>query len=94
MISMQAFRNATKENPLPVIDGFTPEQRFYLSYSNVWAGNVRDEEIRNLTRSDVHSLSRWRVNGTLPHIDDWYEAFGITEEDPMFVPAEERLRIW
>ena len=94
MIAMQAFQNATKNNPLPVIDGFTPEQRFYLSYSNVWAGNVRDEEIRNLTRSDVHSLSRWRVNGTLPHIDDWYKAFGITEDAPMFVPAEERLKIW
>ena len=93
-IAMQAFKNATKDNPLPVIDGFTPEQRFYLSYSNVWAGNVRDEEIRNLTKSDVHSLSRWRVNGTLPHINDWYKAFGITEKDPMFVPQEERLDIW
>ena len=94
MISMQAFKNATKENPLPVINGFTPEQRFYLSYSGVWAGHVRDEEIRNLTKSDVHSLARWRVNGTLPHIDDWYTAFGITEESPMFVPQEERLKIW
>ncbi len=94
MIAMQAFKNATKDNPLPVVKGFTPEQRFYLSYSGVWAGHVRDEEIRNLTKSDVHSLSRWRVNGTLPHIDDWYTAFGITEENPMFVPAEERLKIW
>lgn len=94
MIAMQAFKNATKENPLPVIEGFTPEQRFYLSYSGVWAGHVRDEEIRNLTKSDVHSLSRWRVNGTLPHIDDWYTAFGITEKSPMFVPEEERLKIW
>ncbi len=94
MISMQAFKNATKENPLPVINGFTPEQRFYLSYSGVWAGHVRDEEIRNLTKSDVHSLARWRVNGTLPHIDDWYTAFGITEESPMFVPQEERLDVW
>ena len=93
-IAMQAFKNATAENPLPVKDGFTPEQRFYLSYSNVWAGNIRDEEIRNLTKSDPHSLSRWRVNGTLPHIDDWYTAFGIIENDPMFVPAEERLNIW
>ena len=94
MISLQAFRNATKENPLPEIDGLTAEQRFFLSYSGVWAGHVRDEEIRNLTKSDVHSLSRWRVNGTLPHIDAWYEAFGITEESPMFVPQEERLNIW
>ena len=94
MISLQAFRNATKDNPLPVVDGLTAEQRFFISYSGVWAGHVRDEEIRNLTKSDVHSLSRWRVNGTLPHIDAWYEAFGITEKDPMFVPKEERLNIW
>ena len=94
MISLQAFRNATKDNPQPVIDGLTAEQRFFISYSGVWAGHVRDEEIRNLTKSDVHSLSRWRVNGTLPHIDAWYEAFGITEESPMFVPQEERLNIW
>lgn len=93
-IAMQAFKNATKGNPLPVKDGFTAEQRFYLSYSNVWAGNVRDEEIRNLTKTDPHSLSRWRVNGTLPHIDDWYKAFGITEKDALFVPKEERLDIW
>lgn len=93
-IAMQAFKNATKDNPLPVEDGFTPEQRFYLSYSNVWAGNIRDEEIRNLTKNDPHSLTRWRVNGTLPHIDDWYKAFGITEKDPLFVPKENRLDIW
>ncbi len=94
MIAMQAFKNATRENPLPTEEGFTPEQRFYLAYSNVWAGNVRDEEIRNLTKTDPHSLMRWRVNGTLPHIDDWYTAFGITENDPLFVPKEERLDIW
>ncbi len=94
MISMQAFRNATKETPLPVIDGFTPEQRFYLAYSNVWAGNIRDEEIRNRTKSDPHSLGRWRVNGTLPHIADWYTAFGITENDPLYIPADKRLNIW
>ena len=94
MISLQAFRKATKDSPLPVIDGLTAEQRFFISYSGVWAGHVRDEEIRNLTKSDVHSLSRWRVNGTLPHIDAWYEAFGITEESPMFVPQEERLNVW
>ena len=94
MISLQAFNNATKENPLPVVDGLTAEQRFFISYSGVWAGHIRDEEIRNLTKSDVHSLSRWRVNGTLPHIDAWYKAFGITEESPMFVPQDERLNIW
>ena len=93
-IAMQAFKNATKESPLDNEAGFTPEQRFYLSYANVWAGNIRDEEIRNLTKNDPHSLTRWRVNGTLPHIDDWYTAFGITENDALFVPKAERLDIW
>ena len=93
-ISMQAFRNATKDKQLPTIDGFTPEQRFYLAYSNVWAGNIRDEEIRNRTKNDPHSLGRWRVNGTLPHIDDWYTTFGITENDPLYLPKEKRLNIW
>ena len=93
-ISMQALRNATRENPLPMLDGFTPEQRFYLAYANVWAGNIRDEEIRNRTKSDPHSLSRWRVNGTLPHIEDWCKAFGITADDKLYIPEEERLNIW
>ncbi|MBQ5662825.1 MAG: M13 family metallopeptidase [Bacteroidaceae bacterium] len=93
-ISMQAFRNATKDRELPVLDGFTPEQRFYLAYANVWAGNIRDEEIRNRTKSDPHSLSRWRVNGTLPHIEDWYKAFGVTADDKLYIPENERLNIW
>ena len=93
-VAFQAFKNATKDAPLSTQDGFTPEQRFFLAYAGVWAGNIRDEEIRNLTKSDPHSLGRWRVNGALPHIDAWYEAFGITESDPMFVPKSERVTIW
>ena len=93
-VAFQAFKNATKDAPLSDEDGFTPEQRFFLAYAGVWAGNIRDEEIRNRTKSDPHSLGRWRVNGALPHIDAWYEAFGITEQDPMFVPKAERVDIW
>ncbi len=93
-VAFQAFKNATKDAPLEERDGFTPEQRFFLAYAGVWAGNIRDEEIRNRTKSDPHSLGRWRVNGALPHIDAWYEAFGITEKDPMFVPKAERVDIW
>jgi putative endopeptidase len=93
-IAFQAFKNATKDAPLGPVDGFTPEQRFFLAYANVWAGNVRDEEIRNRTKSDPHSLGRWRVNGALPHIDAWYEAFGITEKDPLFIPKDQRVNIW
>ncbi len=94
MVAYQAFKNATEEAPLPVKDGFTPEQRFFLAYSAVWAGNIRDEQIRVYTKSDPHSLGRWRVNGTLPHIDAWYEAFGITPEHKLYISAEKRAQVW
>lgn len=94
MVSYQAFKNATAEHPLPVKDGFTPEQRFFLAYSTVWAGNIRDEQIRVYTKSDPHSLGRWRVNGTLPHIDAWYEAFDITPDNKLYIPMEERAQVW
>ena len=94
MVAYQAFKNATKDAPLPVKDGFTPEQRFFLAYSAVWAGNIRDEQIRVYTKSDPHSLGRWRVNGTLPHIDAWYEAFDITPDHKLYIPAEKRAQVW
>ena len=93
-VAFAAFKNATKNNPLPVIDGLTPEQRFFLAYAGVWAGNITEAEIRNRTKSDPHSLGRWRVNGALPHIDAWYEAFGIKEGDEMYIPKEKRLPLW
>lgn len=93
-VSFQAFKNATKDAPLLVKDGFTPEQRFFLSYAGVWAGNIRDEQIRLQTKSDPHSLGRWRVNGALPQIDAWYDAFGIKEGDPMYLAPEKRVSIW
>ena len=94
MVAFQAFKNATAAKPLADIDGFTPEQRFFLAYANVWGQNIRDEEIRKRVKSDPHELGKWRVDGQLPHIDAWYEAFGITEADPMFVPKAERVTIW
>ena len=93
-VAFQAFKTATKDAPLPVKEGFTPEQRFFLAYAGLWASNIRDEEIRNLTKSDPHSLGRWRVNGALPHIDAWYEAFNITESDSLYIPKAERVDIW
>jgi len=93
-VAYAAFKNATKNQPLPVIDGLTADQRFFLAYAGVWAGNITEAEIRNLTKSDPHSLGRWRVNGALPHIDAWYEAFDIKEGDKMFIPREQRLQLW
>ena len=93
-VAYYALKNATKDNPLPEIDGFTAEQRFFLAYSGVWAGNITEEEMRNRTKSDPHSLGRWRVNGTLPHIDMWYEAFDVKEGDKMYIPKEKRVTLW
>lgn len=93
-IAFQAFKEATAANPLPEKDGFTPEQRFFLAYAKVWIDNIRDEEIRNRTKNDPHSLGRWRVNGALPHIDAWYKAFNIGKKDPLYVPAKQRVDVW
>ena len=93
-VAWYAYKNATKRNPLPVIDGLTPDQRFFLAYAGVWAGNITEAEIRNRTKSDPHSLGRFRVNGALPHIDMWYDAFDVKEGDKMFIPKSERLPLW
>jgi len=93
-VAYHAFQKTDQAKKDENIDGFTPAQRFFLSYAGLWAGNVRDAEILRLTQIDPHSLGKWRVDGALPHIEAWYEAFGIDSEDPMYVPAEERASIW
>lgn len=85
-----SFGEAGKPEP---IDGFTAEQRFYLSYATIWGQNIRDEEIARLTKVDVHSLGRNRVNATLRNIASFYEAFGISD-GAMFLPENERIIIW
>ena len=93
-VAYAAYKNATKYVPLGEIDGLTADQRFFHAYAGVWAGNITEAEIRKRTKSDPHSLGRWRVNGALPHVDAWYEAFGVKEGDKMFIPKSERLELW
>ena len=93
-VAWAAYKNATKRNKLADKEGLTADQRFFHAYAGVWAGNITEAEIRNRTKSDPHSLGRWRVNGALPHIDAWYEAFGVKEGDKMFIPKSERLDLW
>ena len=95
LISYQAYMNTLKGKPAPAdIDGFNHNQRFYLGYANLWAQNVRPQEILRRTKTDVHSLGKWRVNGALRNIDGFYEAFGIKEGDAMWMAPEERIIIW
>lgn len=93
-VSYTAFKNATKGQDLKPIDGFTPDQRFYLAYAGLWAQNIRDEEILRLTKIDPHSLGKWRVNAALRNLESFFQAFGITEKDSMYMKPEDRVTIW
>ena len=93
-VAFVALQNAMRSNPLPDKDGFTPEQRFFISFATVWAENIRDEQLRLYNKTDPHSPARWRVNGALPQIDAWYDAFGITKKDKLFVPKKKRVDVW
>ena len=92
-VAYTALHNAIDTEAVAPIDGFTPDQRFYLAYATLWAQSIRDEEIARLTKNDVHSLGVNRVNITLRNLQSFYDAFGITE-GPMFLPAEERVVVW
>lgn len=93
-VAFNAYRNATAQKPLKVKDGFTADQRFFIAYAGVWGQNITDQEIRNRVKRDPHALGEWRVNGALPHIDAWYEAFGVKEGDKLFIPKANRLDLW
>ena len=95
-ISFRALQNVLKENPsaAKTIDGFTPEQRFFLSWATVWAGNARPEFIDRQIKTDPHSPAEARVNGALPQIDAWYKAFGVKKSDKLFLDKKKRAQIW
>lgn len=93
-IAFRALQNSLRENPLPVKDGFTPEQRFFLAWARVWASNMTDEYVKYLLTVDVHSPNYARVNAALPMIDAWYDAFNVKKGAKMFVPKNKRAHIW
>lgn len=93
-VSFLAYKNATAKKPLKTKDGFTADQRFFLAYAGVWGQNITEQEIRNRVKRDPHALGKWRVNGALPHIDAWYEAFNVKESDKLFIPKKNRLDLW
>ncbi len=94
-ISYTAFQNAQKENPqVELIEGYTPDQRFFLSWARVWAQNTRDKEIIRRTKEDVHSLGINRVNGPVANMSEFHAAFGVEEGDALYISEEERASIW
>ena len=89
-IALQALHNTGNNR---VIDGQTADQRFFLGWARVWASNIREQYMDLLLNQDVHSLNAVRVNGALPQIDEWYDAFNI-KKGKLFIPKKKRVRIW
>lgn len=91
-IAFTAYKNfGTQTNE---VQGLSPDQRFFIAYAGAWTQNIRDEEALRLTKMDEHSLAVWRVNGILPHISTWYEAFNIQPTDKMYITPENRIKLW
>ena len=94
-ISFYALQKELKDKPaVGKINGFTQDQRYFLSFAQIWAQNIRDKEIQRLTRVDVHSLGKFRVNGPLPNLEEFNTAFGIKPGDQMYKPEKDRAIIW
>ncbi len=93
-IAYDAFRQTQQFKDGKLLDGFTPAQRFYLSYGRIWAENATEEAIFQQTKSDPHSIGRYRVNATLRNIDTFFEAFGIKKGDKLWLDPADRAIIW
>lgn len=93
-IAYSAYKRSLGGEPAPVIDGYTGSQRFFLAYAQNWRMKSRDESIIARLKSGVHSPAQFRVLGVLPNVDAWYDAFDVTREQDMYIPPEERVRIW
>lgn len=91
-IAYSAYKNFGEKSEDAI--GLTPDQRFFIAYAMGEVSNIRDEEILRRTKTDEHSLSRWRVNGILPHVDAWYDVFNINQSDKMYVAPEKRVKLW
>ena len=93
-IAYHAYKLSLNGKEAPVIDGLTGTQRFFLGFAQVWKGKMRDTIMARLVASNPHSPMEVRVNGVLPNMDIWYEAFDIPEDAELYLPTEERVRIW
>ncbi|MCF6329246.1 MAG: M13 family metallopeptidase [Henriciella sp.] len=90
----KAYQMSLNGEAAPVVDGFTGDQRFFLAWAQVWRSQQREENYRSRLRTDSHSPEEYRVNGVVRNMDEWYEAFGVTEDDEMYLAPEDRVRIW
>jgi putative endopeptidase len=94
LMALDAYHRSLGGKPAPVIDGLTGDQRVFLGWAQVWRTKSRDDALRNQIATDPHSPPYYRVNGVVRNIDAWYEAFGVKPGDALYVPPEQRVRIW
>ncbi|OSZ78958.1 peptidase M13 [Chitinophagaceae bacterium IBVUCB1] len=93
-IAYEAFKKTKQGQSTDKIDGFTPEQRFFLSWAQVWRANTTPEEAFNRIKTDPHSPNLWRCNGPLSNMPEFYQAFGVKPGDKMYRAENERVRVW
>jgi putative endopeptidase len=93
-VALDAYHRALGGKEAPVIDGLTGDQRFFLAFAQIWREKQREDAIRNQVTTDPHSPGRFRILGPLPNVEAWYQAFGITPGNSMYIPPEKRARIW
>ncbi|MGE5480228.1 MAG: M13 family metallopeptidase [Chloroflexota bacterium] len=93
-VSYDALQKALKGKQEEKIDGFTPDQRFFLSYAKVWRNNIREQELMKRIKEDVHSPGMARVNGGVANIPAWYKAFDVKPGDKLYIPENLRANIW
>ena len=93
-IGLLAYRMSLNGEEAPLIDGYTGYQRVFLGYAQVWRGKIRDEALRQLIQTNPHSPAEYRANGAVRNVDEFYQAFDIAESDALYLPPEDRVKIW
>lgn len=93
-LAYRAYKLSLRGKPAPVIDGLTGDQRFFMGYAQVWRSKYREETARQLLLVDPHSPAMYRVNGIVRNFPEWYKAFGVKPGDALYLPPEQRIRIW
>jgi putative endopeptidase len=94
LVALDAYRLSLKGAPAPTIDGFSGDQRFFLSFAQSWRRKATEDSIRERLVSNAHAPEQYRVNGVVRNLDAWYEAFGVKAGDELYLAPEKRVRIW
>ena len=89
-----AYKKSLNGKEAPIIDGLTGDQRFFLAYAQIWQRKFREEALRNRVKTDPHSPGEYRANGIVRNFDEWYEAFDVQPGDALYLPPEQRVKIW